>query len=246
MPENQDSYWDRHHWGIIQGVSGLYCATFATWDRFNPRPISPASNASVAVVNASYVMPIWLWVGIVALSVSVIIPAVIRIFTKNRDKASKKKAFDEMVQDVNKITAQAVEEAKLAGGQARLLWHLEACARDLEAFITKLSFKWQVSGNTLVYAIGKENYWQLHDPEKVDVLQRELRDFKVLYGQHIMRMKADFPGFNSHLLERGYPSDCDYVDFMADLRTHIKLLAEVAEEIWTSEQPKEELDAKRN
>ncbi len=94
MAENE-SYWRKHHWGIIQGLSGLYCAVFATWDRFHPRSIPTAEGIATAhptqvgvAMIPSYSMPFWLWVGIVVFVLSVIVPGIIRMINtwKSRRK----------------------------------------------------------------------------------------------------------------------------------------------------------------
>src|ERR1022692_2604940 len=83
MAEDKEGYWSKHHTGIIQCAIGAYCAIFATWTYFHPRDI-PAVNQSTtpqtgASMTSSYSMPLGLFIGIIALVLSVVVPAVIRI-----------------------------------------------------------------------------------------------------------------------------------------------------------------------
>jgi hypothetical protein len=88
MVESKESYWGKHHWGIIQGLSGVYCAIFATLERYHPRSIpTPQSPTTAhpapvgAAMTPNYSMPFWLWVGIVVFVLSVVIPVVLRMIS---------------------------------------------------------------------------------------------------------------------------------------------------------------------
>jgi len=80
MAESYKQYLREHHWGIIQGVSGVYCAALATWDKFYPRSGGPIANpiglpSGAAQMNLAYRMPFWLWAGILVFLLSFLIPA---------------------------------------------------------------------------------------------------------------------------------------------------------------------------
>jgi hypothetical protein len=88
MADNKENYWSKHLWSIIQCGLAFYCAAFATWNFFYSRPIpiaSPSQNSApiplggAIVIPAGYVMPFWLWIGIIALVLSVAIPAILRL-----------------------------------------------------------------------------------------------------------------------------------------------------------------------
>lgn len=85
MDDNQEPYWKKHLTGSIQCVFGFYCCVIATLAYFFPRPIPVSKNAvavsggSGAAMNATYYMPWYLWLGIVGLGLSVIIPAIFRL-----------------------------------------------------------------------------------------------------------------------------------------------------------------------
>jgi hypothetical protein len=88
----KESWLARHITGVLQCVFGLYCSVMATLDRYYPRtgsvianaPHAPDSAAGAVVTQSPYSMPFYLWIGIVGLSLSVIIPAVVRMFRKLR------------------------------------------------------------------------------------------------------------------------------------------------------------------
>lgn len=84
MAENREGYWGKHHTGIIQCVIGAYCAIFATWAYFHPRttPINSqiATPQTGGSATASYSMPLGLFIGIILLVLSVVIPAIIKFF----------------------------------------------------------------------------------------------------------------------------------------------------------------------
>jgi hypothetical protein len=79
-----EGYWSKHHTGIIQCILGFYCAAFATWEHFNPRtpPAASTAHAGGAPMIPRYAMPFWLWAGIVALALSVVIPAIVGLVRK--------------------------------------------------------------------------------------------------------------------------------------------------------------------
>jgi len=87
MSDFKETYWSKHHTGIIQCILAGYCSVIATLTYWFPRPVSNGASQpnSGAAMSGPYVMPWYLWLGIVGLSLSVIIPAVIRM-TRSRKK----------------------------------------------------------------------------------------------------------------------------------------------------------------
>jgi hypothetical protein len=81
MVDNEEPYWKKHLTGIIQCVFGFYCCVFATLAYFFPRPVPSDSSAHNigATVSTTYSMPVYLWFGIVGLSLSVVIPAIVKM-----------------------------------------------------------------------------------------------------------------------------------------------------------------------
>jgi hypothetical protein len=89
MPEHKENYWSKHHTGVIQCVFALYCVVFSTYAYYHPRPTPPPESAGhvaapigAAVTMPSYSMPIYLWVGIIGLALSVAVPAILRFFRR--------------------------------------------------------------------------------------------------------------------------------------------------------------------
>ncbi len=85
MAKNPEPYWKRHLPGIIQCLLALYCSVIATLAYFFPRQASVGTSAPTGgSMSATYSMPWYLWIGIVGLSLSVAIPAVIGWIRKER------------------------------------------------------------------------------------------------------------------------------------------------------------------
>jgi hypothetical protein len=83
---DKESYWSRHHTGIIQCVLGLYCAGLSTLEYLRPRPMPSTGTSGGAIVAHTYAMPWYLLAGIIALVLSVIIPALVRMVSKERTR----------------------------------------------------------------------------------------------------------------------------------------------------------------
>jgi hypothetical protein len=86
MAESRERYRRTHHWPIIQGISEIYCAGFATWEYFPNRSTTyvPSISAVAATPDGAAMIPnysmlMWLWLGFVALALSVAIPAIMRL-----------------------------------------------------------------------------------------------------------------------------------------------------------------------
>lgn len=94
MAEKQEGFWGRHFTGIIQCAFGLYCSIFATLSYFLPRPVpvalgTPAAPPAGAAMNVRYSMPFWLWVGIVGLVLSVVVPALVKMVRGRKEPQRK-------------------------------------------------------------------------------------------------------------------------------------------------------------
>jgi hypothetical protein len=82
-----ESYWSKHHTGLIQCVLALYCAVLATLEYIhsrsapaaNPSPLPPPAGMAM---NHGYSMPLYLLLGIIALCLSVAIPAIVGMIRK--------------------------------------------------------------------------------------------------------------------------------------------------------------------
>ncbi len=87
-----EGYWSRHHTGVIQCALALYCAVLGTLEYVHslsiPKQVaSPSSTAGVAMTHG-YSMPLYLLGGIIALCLSVAIPAIVKMIHKRRVPAS--------------------------------------------------------------------------------------------------------------------------------------------------------------
>ena len=106
MSEATEGWWNKHTTGVIQCVLAAYCATLATLEYLRTRPISTSNATSSPSVGAAmthgYSMPFWLWAGIIGLSLSVAIPAVLGMFRRRKQSADvsleNQKALDELNQ----------------------------------------------------------------------------------------------------------------------------------------------------
>lgn len=98
MVQNPEGYWNKHHWAIVQAALALYVAVLATVEFFHPHtpPSTAAQEPSVVhlsgrgvPVTSSYSMPFWLWAGIVALVLSVLIPVTLKLVRDWRSRTSR-------------------------------------------------------------------------------------------------------------------------------------------------------------
>jgi hypothetical protein len=195
-------------------------------------------------------MPLWLWVGIVVLSLSVAIPAINRLVlgqkrqrTAKEQERLKNESWNLLTEDLE----DAAKEAQLSGSQARLLWHFEAEGRGLERFLTSTLEKWNYSGEHLVHPLSVDKSdWKNSDSDQAFSATGMLRDFKCLCANHMTYVQLEFPGLQTPLLELGYPSNAESSEVMFAIRDHCDLLNETAERIWSASQPMKDIDAKNN
>ncbi len=118
MGESVKNYLRKHHWGIVQGVSGVYCAWFATWERFHPSQAAiPQVPVSVGTsMTPTYSMPFWLWIGIVVLALSVAIPAIIGIFRKHKFPSKSDEVLTPLQRDAFRLAQELVPLGRWPGG----------------------------------------------------------------------------------------------------------------------------------
>jgi len=93
MAKDKESYWSRHHTGVIQCVLALYCSVLGTLEYINTRSAAHASftlqpSGGVPMTHG-YSMPLYLWLGIIALCLSVAVPAVLRLRKSPKTEESK-------------------------------------------------------------------------------------------------------------------------------------------------------------
>lgn len=90
MDKGTKDYLKQHIWSILQCIFGFCCLVLATLEfvrnRSQSTPAPPSSLGSGAVTH--YAMPLYLWIGIVALALSVIIPAIFKIRKRRVPAAS--------------------------------------------------------------------------------------------------------------------------------------------------------------
>lgn len=83
MGEGKEGYWSKHHTGVIQCVFALYCSVLGTlqyiYTRSAPATSAAPSSSGGTAMTHGYSMPLYLWLGIIALCLSVAIPAIIRM-----------------------------------------------------------------------------------------------------------------------------------------------------------------------
>lgn len=194
---------------------------------------------------SGYVMPFWLWIGIMALALSVVIPAMVSLIGRKKKireaeaiKEKKKAVLDDLVKDWNDTTKNAAR----AGLQAGLLVHFYDEALHLETLLTRLWHDWDNEGEKLIYPLGV-NEWIAFTSDKCIPLANELAGFKTQYECHLAWVKISFPGFSSPLKESDYGKD-KYHDVLAGLKNHAELLNDTAQRIWDSESPMESLHDK--
>ena len=162
MVDKLKAYLLEHHWGIIQGVSGVYCAVFATWERFHPFATPQAKSpiviqTGVAMMQA-YRIPLWLWVGIVVLALSVAIPAIIGRFKSPIPLPGQNNVDDQKQREYYEIgirTTQMFSELQLEA--FHLVWSLNKWYSEFEpepvyeglqtgSGSTEAYLKWLLSG----------------------------------------------------------------------------------------------------
>jgi hypothetical protein len=125
----------------------------------------------------------------------------------------------------------------LAVVQATYFWKFQEEALNLVFKLERVSHLWHNAGDALVYPLDINLPKILNNT--TDEIQRELRDFKIAYGEHLLRL-GDFPSFQSDALIGNYPSNREYIVVLYDLREHAATLGRTAQSLFDSGIPLEE------
>jgi hypothetical protein len=111
--------------------------------------------------------------------------------------------------------------------QAGLLCMFSAQASDLANLLEEVWNHWHNAGEVLLYPLDINLPKTLDDT--TDEIQRELRDFKVAYREHVLRVRADVPAFTSKTMTAFFPSNREYVIALRNLREHAASLESMAQ-----------------
>jgi hypothetical protein len=242
MPEKPESYWAKHHWNIIQCVLGVAALVVAIFQYFTSK--QPPSAGTVTPLRASYSMPWYLLACIIGLVLSVLIPAIVNVITKEKKENLRKSAEEthkSALDQIEKETNEAVDAAECAGAQARLLWHFGNQAKHLEVLLPRIWHDWDNAGQKLMYPFGN-NEWKEFTVDKCMPLLRDLDSFSVQYRSHIDWIKIELPGLKSEFIQNSCSPRERYSDVLAGLKYHAQSLGSLAKQIWDSESPMESLD----
>ena len=136
--------------------------------------------------------------------------------------------WDKLINEVAKIT----EDEKGAGAQSVLLGHFHSETLHIEKCLVALWHHWDNAGEKLIHPIGGFNEWKEWSADKCFPLINELRDFKVIFGQHIGWVRVEFPGLTTQLIANGFPSNAEYQDVLAAVRDHADSLKELSHRVW--------------
>jgi hypothetical protein len=128
------------------------------------------------------------------------------------------------------------ERDKFAGGQAALLWHFAAKAGALVVLLDSTWHHWNNAGEALIHPLDV-NHPKDFGSESAISLIRELRDFKILYEDHLACLHSEVPAFSSVTTSFGYPSKQEYSLVMSALRDHAESLKNAGQQVWDSGHP---------
>jgi hypothetical protein len=225
MAKGSENYFKLHIWNILQCVLGLGCFVLE-WLAYRASQFSGRANPPDKgdYVTPHYAMPWYLWAGITALVLSVIIPAIIGMIRKHNNPSEKPNAEDKA----------ALLQIKLASGQAILLWNFAARANELVKRLEETWHRWNADGEPLIYPAGGKIEWKNWSDDISPQLAGKRRDFALLYGTHIVDLKHEVPEFSSNTTRHGYPTEREYSEVLSDLREHAIHLNEVAQRVWDS------------
>jgi hypothetical protein len=127
--------------------------------------------------------------------------------------------------EIQRIRDQAIK-------QATLLWVIQEEALSLVFKLECVWHHWQNAGDALLHPLDI-NLPKILD-STMDAIQGELREFKIAYGEHLLRLQRDFPSFRSDAVTGRYPSDREYIVVLYDLREHAALLGRTAQDLFDS------------
>jgi len=136
---------------------------------------------------------------------------------RNIKDAHRVNAYRKEIESKKQKLVALVEKRKEAGGQAWLLWSYSYSASGLVRWLEEIWYRWNSSGEVLIYPIGGKTELKNWSGDKSGDLIGERRDFMVLYRDHVTRLSQEIPEFVSATTRRGFPSDDEYARVMADL-----------------------------
>jgi len=129
--------------------------------------------------------------------------------------------------------SEIIHDVKVRGSQCRMFYFFEARALELEAHVVQLWHHWNNEGEKLIHPLdARIDNFQTHSIEVRMKLMTEQTEFLVLYSHHINILKVEFPEFTSPVIATGFPSDREYHQVVANLRTRAEMLKEEAEKAW--------------
>lgn len=135
-------------------------------------------------------------------------------------------------------------QGKFAGGQAALLCHFAARARGFGQHAREHLASLEQFRGSIIHPLNI-NHPKNFGAENALALVDELRDFKLLYRDHLSYLKSEVPGFSSSVTSHGFPSDREYPEVISDLRAHASSLDDAAQQVWDTERPLELPDPKK-
>jgi hypothetical protein len=122
---------------------------------------------------------------------------------------------------------------EMAIRQSSLLSFFAAQARDLVATLELTWHHWNNAGEKLIHPCSDKTDIKNVGKETAK-LTAELRDFKVLYQDHLVRLKVEIPAFNSRTISNDIFSDEEYPNILTDLKDHERLLEKASNDVWDS------------
>jgi hypothetical protein len=113
--------------------------------------------------------------------------------------------------------ASVQHRREYAIGQAALLRSFSAEANELIYWLERLQNHWSNCGESLLYPLDMNRPKTLEGTAEIEI---ELRDFKVGYGRHLVRLESAVPAFHSNTMTGNYPSNCEYTEVLYNLIEH--------------------------
>jgi len=121
--------------------------------------------------------------------------------------------------------------------QAGLLSMFSAQASYLANLLEAVWHHWHNAGEVLLYPLDINLPKNIED---TNLLTLELRDFKIAYREHVIRVRVDVPAFTSDTMTAFSPSNREYVVVLRDLKEHSASLMRTAQSLIDSGIPLEE------
>jgi hypothetical protein len=123
-----------------------------------------------------------------------------------------------------------VHAGRVDGEIAALFRHYSACSSVLARRLEELWHHWNNAREVLLYPLGDN---PLKNPDHYGSIDLELRDFRLIYGEHLSWLAWEIPEFSTTLPPLG--SDREYRGLLEDLKTHAGALDEAAKLIYKSQ-----------